>query len=333
MRFCLRIFILLVLIATLNTSGMAASETLRDVLRRYAVPMPENLDLALDSPVTSYAALDDASDFVIGYYKEDGSGALHPPLLFLRYDKPNASWKTGALLNLNGSLGNSLPSGKPGMECGGSLLSIASTGEFFFVDTHANPSAGCLLVLTKDLHIQKALSGWFLSALGADLIVFHESEVHFAPTHPMEISVYDLKKDTTTRIYPLAQDDLRAAFTAKLRAALSTKAWCRAKNNPCDPKLFSNDLVFPVEDNLAANENALAFVVQYEAEGFGSRASAAIKPVKVLYIYRLAPGPVDYREFRYDDIEKEFGTKSLDSVLTPETMKKLFEGKSSPATP
>ena len=334
MRFCLRVFILII-IAALAPSGLAASENLRDVLRRYAVPVPDNLGLALESPITSYATLDDATDYVIGYYKDDSSGALHPPLLFLRYDKAGSSWKTGALLNLNASLGNSASSGKPDMECGGAVLSIASNGEFFFVDTHTNPSAGCLLVLTKDLHIQKALSGWFLSAMGTDLLVFHESEVHFAPTHPAEISVYDLKKDTVTRIYPPAQDSLRTAFTSKLRAVLPTKAWCRAKNNPCDPKLFSNDIGFPVEDNLAANESAgaLAFVVQYEAEGFGPRASAAIKPVKVLYVYRLVPGPVDYREFRYDDMEKEFGTKSLDSVLTLETMKRLFEQNTHPTTP
>ena len=44
--------------------------------------------------------------------------------------------------------------------------------------------------------------GWYLGGFNSGEILFHENEIHFAPTHPMHISLYDPGKEKVTPVYP-----------------------------------------------------------------------------------------------------------------------------------
>jgi hypothetical protein len=45
---------------------------------------------------------------------------------------------------------------------------------------------------------------------------------------------------------------------------------------------------------------------------------------QVIYVYRVFPGPVVYREFLSSDMKAQFGTTSLDEILTPDMLTRVF---------
>jgi hypothetical protein len=76
------------------------------------------------------------------------------------------------------------------------------TGRYLFTDTHINPSAGTLVVLARDRSKVAELPGWFLAAMGNDVVIYHRNQVHFAPTHALEIWTYDPVTRRDARLYP-----------------------------------------------------------------------------------------------------------------------------------
>ena len=65
----------------------ASSETVRQVLAAKNLPVAEAKLENLDKNITSGAELDDANQFVIAYYLEDGTGLLRAPIFLDRYDR------------------------------------------------------------------------------------------------------------------------------------------------------------------------------------------------------------------------------------------------------
>jgi len=183
----------------------------------------------LSQRITSFAVLDDETNFLIAYYIDDRSGFLSPPLYVARFVKKDQSWKTTALRKVEASFKTYQ------VPCLGSALRIVQTTGFFFVQTHLNPSAGCLVILSEDLAVKKALWGGYLAAFRSGLLVFNRNQIHFAPTHPMEMAIYDLQRDVESDLYPPPADPFRAAFIEKLRAAKPGEDWCREHNSHCDP--------------------------------------------------------------------------------------------------
>jgi hypothetical protein len=107
------------------------------------------------------------------------------------------------------------------------------------------------------------LYGWILKSLDGGILVFHNSQVHFAPTHSAELSAYDLARNSERKIYPPARaDPVRADFTSHVRAAYAARGeeWFRTNNHHMNPEMFDSDV-----GSLEADEktHTIAFTVRY----------------------------------------------------------------------
>jgi hypothetical protein len=173
--------LLLLLLSPLVQAGQA---TLGTELLERNLPVPKDAK-DLDQPITSYAVLDDRAGFVIGYYQQVADGGLHE-LHVRAFDKTARTWRSATFGEI------------------GSVLSVTRHGGAFFLTGHSSPSAGPLLVLTKDLRRTRDLDGWIVLALDDGRVVFNRSMRHFAPTHAEALALYDTAADREISLYPPA---------------------------------------------------------------------------------------------------------------------------------
>jgi hypothetical protein len=245
--------------------GTTAAETLREVLSAQNAPAAVKSLPNLDKTITSYQVLDDAKNFLIAYYVSDGSGTLDGPLIVSRFDKPAQIWQTkelsSAVLRNDG--------------CSGSAIGAQSVGGRIYLELHINPSASCTLVLSRDLAVQKVLSGWFLAAFADGRVVYHDNEIHFAPVHAAELSLYDPRTNQESKIYPRKPfQRIRAAHIEKMLGFYAHNPdWCNAHNNPCDPEWFDNDIQGGV--SISDKTDSLAFVVRFDNTNYWTDAERA----------------------------------------------------------
>jgi hypothetical protein len=295
------------------------NHSLRESLAAKQLPLDSAKLANLDKNITSGAELDDANQFVIAYYVDDGTGMMQPPLYVDRYDKKRAEWKSAALSD-TGVEAVDTP-------CFGSVLSVKAVGNHLFLDTNVSPSAGCTLVLSGNFKLEASLYGWLLGRLGEDTLVYQRSEVHFAPVHPTEIAIYDLRAKRDATIFPPKPDPaIRRARTAQLKEFYKgNEEWCKRNNDPCDPEDFDSELHGGLVTNEA--EAALAFLISYEqiqyAQGQVQKPSG---PKDVLYVYRRVneEAKMEYREILLKDAKARFGTETLQSLIQPEILQKIF---------
>jgi hypothetical protein len=296
-------------------------QTLKETLAASNLPAADARLANLEKKITSGAQLDDADQFVIAYYLEDASGELNPPLFIDRYDKKSKEWQSAGLPD---------PQTKaPRVDdvCFGAILDIQSAGGRFFLETHINPSAGCLLVLSPDLKLEADLDGWLVGLLGGNLLVYRRSEVHFAAVHPAEIALYDLRSKRDAVIFPpKTPTPIREARTAQLREFFkSNEAWCQKNDDSCDPESFDSDLQGPAV--LSEADSAAALLISYEqiqfVEGELQKPSG---PKDVLYVYRRLddPAKTEFREMLLSEAKTRFGDKPLQNLLQPEMLQKIF---------
>jgi hypothetical protein len=317
-RFFLAIGLLL---AAVRLAFPQNSQSLKEILTAEGLPLSGAKLANVEKKITRSAQLDDSKQFAIAYYLDDGSGMLNPPLLIDRYDKTNKQWRSGALPDAQ--------TDSPSMDdtCFGSVLNMRALGGRLFLDTHINPSAGCLLVLSPDLKLEASLYGWLVGQLGPDLLLYQRSEVHFAPVHPTEIALYDLRSKRDETIFPpKAATAVRQARIAQLREFYKPNTeWCRENDDPCDPESFDSDLEGEVATN--ESESAVAFLISYEqiqfVQGDLQKPSG---PKDVLYVYRRLsdPAKMEFREMPWSDEKTQFGDVPLQKLLQPETLKRIF---------
>lgn len=307
--------LLLILAAT------ASPETLREALAAKHLPLDAAKLANLDKNITSGAELDDAELFVIAYFLDDGTNALNFPLYLDRFDRRQGGWKSAALAEARAeSEGFEVP-------CLGSILGITAIGNRLFLETHINPSAECTLVLSREMKVEASLYGWVLGRLDAETIIYHRSEVHFAPVHPAEIAVYDLRsKRDVTLFPPKPEPPVRQARTEQLKAFYKeNEEWCNKNNDPCNPAYFDSALEGKVATN--EKEQALAFVISYEqiqyVQGDVQKPSG---PKEVLYVYRGvgSEAKLEYRELLLSDAKARYGDFALEGLLQPEVLAKIF---------
>jgi hypothetical protein len=299
----------------------ASSETLRQVLASKNLPITGAKLENLDKDITSGAELDDESQFLIAYYIDDGTSALNPPLYLERFDRRQGSWKSITL-------------GKAGVRaqdmevpCLGSVMSVTAIGSRYFFDTHLTPSAGCTLILSRDLKLEASLYGWLVGRLGTETVIYHRSQIHFAPVHPAEIALYDHRtKRDVTLFPPKPESPIRQARTQQLQDFYKgNEEWCNKNNDPCDPAYFDSALEGEVATN--EKEQALAFVISYEqiqlVQGEVQKPSG---PKDVLYVYRGVgdEAKIEYREMPLRDAKARFGYPSLQALLQSDTLQKIF---------
>ena len=84
-------------IATLVCVAPAAGETLGDALRASGARVTAETVPEARVPITSYSVLRDRQAYVIAYYRDQGMGALVPPLFVGRLDRLTGRWTRAAI--------------------------------------------------------------------------------------------------------------------------------------------------------------------------------------------------------------------------------------------
>lgn len=186
-----------------------------------------------------------------------------------------------------------------------------------------------VLVLSKDLEVRAGLSGWFLAEFADGTVVYHNSQIHFAPTNPAAVSIYQPARDSSFRVYPIQPyQPVRTAHIEKVRAAYGDGNWCRERNHHCDPELFDNQLLGIVEIN--DQTRALAFVIGFDNTVLGTDAERgsgnAPESTEVVYVYRNVDDPerIEYKEMLFEEFQARFGDIPLSESLEPEILRSIF---------
>lgn len=308
-------------IVVVSARAQEQTGTLRAALHEEGLPLDSPNLPNLDQKITSGAELDAAEQFVIAYYFDDGSGTLAPPIHILRFDRKARTWQRGEI--------GAAPAGQDAVvdPCFGSVLDVRSFGEGLVVETHINPSAGCVLVVSKEFKLEATLDGWVLGAFSDGILLYHRSQVHFATVHPTEIAVFDTSARKDFIIFPpKSETPVRQKLTAELREFFKThRDYCNKANDPCDPQQFDSDLDGkPGTDD---REHAVAFSISYRLQGYGQDESKPAGPGSVIYVYRNAndESKIEVRELLPAKVKAQFGDASLQDLLDPERLKLIFQ--------
>jgi hypothetical protein len=312
---------ILIVSVLLFGAEVAASETLRQALAAKNLPVAAAKLENLNKNITSGAMFDDESQFLIAYYIDDGTSALNPPLYLERFDRKLGSWKSATLGEAEARSEDML------VPCLGSIMNISAVGNRFFFDAHINPSAGCMLIISSDLKLEACLYGWLVGRLGPETVIYHRSQIHFAPVHPAEIALHDLRTRRDVTLFPPKPESLlRQARTQQLHSFYEgNQEWCNKNNDPCDPAYFDSALEGAVATN--EKEQALAFLISYEqiqlVQGEVQKPDGA---KDVLYVYyRIGEeAKMEYREMPLGEAKARFGDLSLQNLLKPEVLEDIF---------
>ncbi|HEY0511295.1 MAG TPA: hypothetical protein VGH73_05295 [Thermoanaerobaculia bacterium] len=243
--------------ATFAETG-AGQETLAELLAGEQIDfqVPHSEDLG--SPITNGDVLDTPETRIIATYAANG-GRLY----VFRRSKAQGSWR-GAEVRW--------PEASETACKGGSITDIAVANGTIYLTGHINPSAACTLVLAETLEAQDTLYGWPVAQFQDGRIVYQHSEIHFAPTHYAELSIYDPVKRQHHQLYPpKPETPLRRHYLERVRAAYARccvdhpPAACGSEfsnhNHPCNPEFFESSLGEVVVDDAT---DSLTFRVRYE---------------------------------------------------------------------
>lgn len=296
------------------------NQTLADVLNRRSISSHANAVAHLNDPITSYAILDTNREFLIAYYLLNPGNELQAPLFLTRFDKSSGEWQqaqsdpktisdgTGPLTQL---------------DCIGSAINLERSADWYYLDLHLNPSAGCLVVLNHDLTVNGTLTGFTAAHFKSGLLVYQGNAVHFAAVHPLTLFLYDPITRKSQQIYPPERDPFRAEFSHVLEKVIDEKR-CQENDWPCDPKDFESDVLHPIE--VSDETHALAFRVEFSMQGFvppeDADRSSKLSKHQYVYVYQL--DPIRWREFAAGDLKREFGTDSIRDLVTPEKLRQVF---------
>ena len=165
-----------------------------------------------------------------------------------------------------------------------SVGEIHQTSRHILIDTHLSPSAGTIIVLTPALKRVTSLEGWVLRVLPADVVLYHHNNVHFAPTHWVELWTWEPATGRNVRLYPSApQDSVRRAYvdTVKSIYRRAGEPWLRAKNHHGDAERFDSRLGDTIV--VAPSGRTVAFLVTF---GGGDGTPAATPALEVAVVCR-----------------------------------------------
>ncbi len=198
----------------------------------------------------------------------------------------------------------------------GATLEVAATPRYLTVAMHLNPSAVSTLVFTRNLARAGSFYGWAKARLPNELIVFEASQVHFAPTHPLEISVYDPAAASARRIYPPAPSQaVRREFIDRVKARWASvgERWFMDHNHHGDAARFDADSGALIVD---WPDRSLAFEVTYRDELPDAPALAPISEQVIVACDGLGrASTVACRETRAADWKKRFPGDAGDALL------------------
>lgn len=230
-------------LVTIGSLGRAASAgqgslTLAEVFQQHGVAGDWLGRTVLGRPVSGHVVERDDEGVVVAYVLGDGS--LH----VARVERAAATAQDVVVRV------------EDGVGAGQSVSELRRRRPFIYVTTHLTPSAGRVIVLNDaDLTVRRVLDGWAVAALPDGSTVLHENQVHFAPTHTVEFSVFDPRTLAMTRIYPPpAVQPVRRAFIERVTEVYRARgtAWFAEHNHHMDPARFDTALVGAVTVDAAA---------------------------------------------------------------------------------
>jgi hypothetical protein len=263
---------------------------------------------------------------VIAYYLAGPRNDLRFPLFLTRFEKQRQEWQHASLSDLYVKISDGTEE-ETQADCIGSVESVERNRDWYFLNLHWNPSAGCLLILKHDLALSQTLAGWTSVSFKSGLLVYSGNAVHFAPVHPPTLFLYDPVTHKSQQLYPPKDDPFRNDFRRRLEQAIDQKR-CAEHNWPCDPAEFTTNISSPMEVN---NETkSLAFEATYSMEGFLTReeAESGGKWARDRYACVFELDPLRWREVSMRDLSARFATDSLENLLTPQKLKQVFASPS-----
>jgi hypothetical protein len=306
-----------------RAQGPGEEKTLREVLAAEKLPLDAQALRNLDDKISSGAELNDAQQFVIAYYVLDATGQLNPPMYVDVYDRGAGRWKSGEIRAAEGKEG--------GVDdnCFGSVLAVVAFSDSYALETHINPSAGCELIVSRDLKVKASLYGWIVGHFGDGGIVYHRSQIHFATVHPAEIAIYDPATGKDFNVFPHAPfQEVRLQVTRELREFYKThQDYCQKADDPCDPEEFDSSLEGKVVTD--DREHAMAFVISYDIQGYGQSDDKPGGPSEVVYVYRHVneEAKMEYREMLWSEVRERAGNVPLEKLVEPAILGKIFGGE------
>lgn len=251
------IFIVLVSI-TIFIPGLTEADTLQQLLIKDNIRHDQVAIKNLEREIHGYSILNDPNYFCAAYYLYDDPNLWNRQFYFVLLDKGQDKWiqRTLELKEIRGDKPYLWPN---------SINNINYSKKYFYLDTHLTPSAGYLILLHKDLSFADGLYGWLEAVFTEDSIIYHNSQVHFAPTHYAELSLYNISTKVDRKIYPMKPYlQVRLSHISKVKAAYERKGedWFRIHNHHMNPELFNNSIA----SNVIVNNQtrSFAFVVKYD---------------------------------------------------------------------
>jgi len=313
---------------TLAPTCLAAvsNDTLRKELTRAGLEVTALEPSALDRPVADVVMLDDSRQFAIAFHFATDGSLLPAEFRLLRFDRSTRTWIDTTARSKGSSSVNPV--------CVGSLLNLDDFAGGLTVETHINPSAACTLLFSSDLVLKKTLNGWPLAWLRGSLLIYHRNQVHFAPTHSVEIASYDTASDQDRTLFPPQRPTpIRRSLSQRLaRFYAHHPEWCNIHNDPCDAGRPESALIGEVVTN--ADTDAVAFTISYAPPSPASSPRRPAGPDAVVYVYRNVSDPAhtqvrELPRFAFEVQPASAGPDALAPLLRKKMLDRLFE---SPAT-
>jgi len=295
----------------------AAAETLGDFMAREGIPAATRPRDDLAQIVSGAERLQSARTRTLAAAvgRDD---QRRPSFVVFVNDAPGTRWRTAQL---------AWPAGGP---CdGGALVGLSASAHFLFLEAHINPSASCTMVVAKrDLSMRGEIAGWIVAELRDDRVVYQHNEIHFAPTHYVELSVYDAATRRSRKIYPTEPcTPIRCRHIRQVQLAYDrclqsddSRAACggafAANNHHGDATLFDCSLDTPVAANPATD--SIAFTMSF--------ADIVTQHPSVVYVYRDVSDPrrMAVREILAADLDARYGVRPLATYLQPRMLDRLF---------
>lgn len=208
-----------------------AAQTLAEALAAAKVPATGFTQAELAQPINAVHGTQGQVTYV-AYVRVGNGDAIQGSPVFVRYDAA-----TGALLRRD------MPAGEAD-SCCGAPDGIDFTHSYVIASFSDTPSAETALVLDPQLRLTAILYGFEFHEVLPDQVVFIENMVHFAAQHPERLRFVNLRTGETRELYPLKDDRLRDLFIKFNSLHMPSPQECQASNDPCDPKIFDEDIEF-----------------------------------------------------------------------------------------
>lgn len=292
----------MLLLLLFATGSLSSAATLQDLLDQQGVPRDSFSKDELSAAVDGAAKSDDGR-VVIAYGQVDRltGSALVGPISVLQFDKASRA-----------VLRKQIPQDQTS-HCGGAPGDVSFVDEFILVQTHINPSAGCILALDESLALQKTLYGFAPVRVAPGQIVLIEDMIHFAPVHPERLQLVDLHRWTDSELYPPKGDPTRKNLAAQNAAKMPPQAVCMANNESCDPADFDET----IRELASDGQGRFAFVALQEAS-HAPKEGEDKEPVasqSVLYVYQRQGAGWRYCQQELPDPEVDAVSQQLRSAF------------------